>query len=178
MAEKRTPVSASIILRTPVHLLAFGFGAGLSPRAPGTVGTLVGVPMVMALLQLPWPWALSLISLGAAWGVYLCGESARRLGVHDHGGIVFDEIIGYCVTCIPLLPGITGLWGGNVLPAWVGLLLAFVLFRFFDIVKPWPIGMLDARVHGGLGIMLDDLLAAVFAAVALMAAIRGLAAPF
>jgi phosphatidylglycerophosphatase A len=176
MAEKRAPVPARIILRSPVHLLAFGFGTGLSPWAPGTLGTLVGIPVVMGLLQLPWPWALALIALGTAWGTYLCGESARRLGVHDHGGIVFDEIIGYCVTCIPLLPGIAVLWGGNVLPAWCGLLLAFVLFRFFDIVKPWPISWLDARVHGGLGIMVDDVLAAVFAAVALMAATRGLAA--
>lgn len=156
------PVDARVILRSPVHLLAFGFGAGLSPKGPGTLGTLVGLPFWFLLNPLPWPlYLLSLLLLFAA-GCWICGESARRLGVHDHGGIVFDEIVGFLVSCLPLLIfGLSTWW----------LLPAFALFRFFDIVKPWPIKVVDAKVHGGFGIMVDDLIAGVFAA-ALLVVIR------
>lgn len=171
MSDKRSPVVARDILCSPVHLLAFGFGAGLTPKAPGTVGTLVGIPLVLLMLQLHWIPALLLLLLGTAWGVYLCGESARRLAVHDHGGIVFDEVIGYAITCLPLLP-VFAVPLGLTVPLWLALALAFVLFRLFDIVKPWPISWLDARVHGGLGIMLDDIVAAIFAAVGLVLAIK------
>ncbi len=160
---KNTPVAARLILFTPVHLLAFGLGAGLSPRAPGTVGTLVGIPFALAVLPLaPVPMMLALAFLVAA-GVYLCGESARLLGVHDHGGIVFDEIVGYVIACLPLMPALRPEGQSLVL----GMVLAFLLFRFFDILKPWPIRWLDRHLHGGLGIMADDLLAGVFSAAVL-----------
>lgn len=144
------------LLRQPVHLFAFGFGAGLMPRAPGTFGTLVAVPLVVLVMQFGWL-AHALFALSACViGVYLCGESARRLGVHDHPGIVWDEIAGYTVTMLaaPL--------------DWRWLLAGFVLFRFFDIVKPGPIREADHRLSGGLGIMLDDVIAGVFAAVILL----------
>jgi phosphatidylglycerophosphatase A len=139
------------ILRQPVHLVAFGFGAGLSPYAPGTLGTLVGLPLV--LLMAPWglPAQLATIAIAIVIGIYVCGESARRLGVHDHGGIVWDEVTGYAITML----------AAPAEPVW--LLAGFVLFRFFDIVKPWPIREADHSLRGGLGIMLDDVLAAIFA---------------
>ncbi len=139
------------ILRDPVHLLAFGFGTGLSPYAPGTFGTLVGIPFVLLMAPLGLVAQLVLVVAGFLLGVYVCGESARRLGVHDHGGIVWDEVIGYAVTMLAV----------PAEPAW--LLAGFALFRFFDIVKPWPIREADHSLKGGVGIMLDDVLAGIFA---------------
>jgi len=140
-------------LRNPLHLLAFGFGSGLAPKAPGTFGTLVALPLYLVLQPLPIYLYLALVALGFIAGIWICGVTSRDLGVHDHGGIVWDEIIGYLVT-MTLAP-----------PAWWWWLVGFVLFRFFDILKPWPIGWLDARVTGGFGIMLDDLVAALYAGV-------------
>lgn len=141
------------VLRDPVHWLAFGFGSGLLPVAPGTWGSLLAVGIFW--LVPPLPIAVQLTALVAAFfaGCVICGASARRLGVHDHGGIVLDEIVAMllvlCVT--PRTAGWT--------------LAAFLLFRFFDVVKPWPIREADHRIPGGLGIMLDDVLAAVYAAL-------------
>ena len=143
------------VLTDPVHILAFGFGTGLAPVAPGTVGSLLGV--ALAWLTLDFPLAASIgvaIALFVA-GIWICGASARKLGVHDHGGIVWDEICGMYVTLLVAPPELT---------AWI---LGFGLFRAFDIVKPWPIRDLDHRLGGGLGIMLDDLVAALYAALLL-----------
>lgn len=138
-------------MRNPVHLLAFGFGSGLAPRAPGTVGTLAAVPLWYALIQLPfWGYALATLCVIAV-GPWLCGRASRDLGVHDHGGIVWDEFAGFLLTML------------FVPPSLLALVLGFMLFRLFDILKPWPIGWLDRRVQGGTGIMLDDLLAGVYA---------------
>jgi len=145
------------LLRQPVHLLAFGFGAGLFPLAPGTAGTLVAIPLVIATAALGWSAQLAIALLGIALGVYICGESARRLGTHDHPAIVWDEISGYMITMLP------------VPPTWPWLLAGFVLFRLFDILKPWPIREADHSLRGGLGIMLDDVLAGLFAGLILLA---------
>lgn len=145
------------LLRQPVHLLAFGFGAGLFPFAPGTAGTLVAIPLVIATAALGWSAQLAIALLGIALGVYICGESARRLGTHDHPAIVWDEISGYMITMLP------------VPPTWPWLLAGFVLFRLFDILKPWPIREADHSLRGGLGIMLDDVLAGIFAGLILLA---------
>jgi phosphatidylglycerophosphatase A len=152
-----------LILKTPEHLIAFGFGAGLAARAPGTFGTLVGLPFFLALYWLPWPG----YAIGAAvlfiFGCWVCGESARLLGVHDYGGIVFDEIVGFVIAAAPLV-----YWRPvTALGLAAGLAAAFVLFRIFDIFKPWPIRWFDGHVHGGFGIMLDDVIAAIFSAVVL-----------
>ena len=147
-------------LLDPVHFLAFGFGAGLVPRAPGTAGSVVGILIAWWLLLLPFSWRAAIVGAAVAAGIWICGESARRLNAHDHPGIVLDEIVAV-------------LFGALVLPernVW-GLALLFVLFRIFDIAKPWPIRDVDHRLGGGLGIMLDDLIAALFAAIGL-AAIR------
>lgn len=143
-------------LRNPLHLLAFGFGSGTAPYAPGTFGTLAAVPLLLLLSLLPLSLYLAAVVLCFALGIYLCEQTSRDLGVHDHGGIVWDEFVGLFVTFIAVPIG------------WQSLLLGFVLFRLFDILKPWPIGWLDRRVQGGLGIMLDDLLAAVYAWIILL----------
>jgi phosphatidylglycerophosphatase A len=150
------------VLRDPVHFVAFGFGAGLAPRAPGTVGSLVGLAVAWGLIELPLPWRIGVVAAVIALGVWLTGESARRLGRHDDQRIVFDEIAGVLLTSL-------------VLPksGWFGLALVFVFFRFFDIVKPWPIRDVDHRLGGGLGIMLDDLIAALYAALC-VATVRAL----
>jgi len=146
---------ARTVLTDPVHILAFGFGTGLSPVAPGTVGSLVGVLLAWLTLDLGLPLQLGVAAAISLSGVWICGESARRIGVHDHGGIVWDEIAGMYITLLAAPPTVAG---------WT---LAFVLFRAFDIAKPWPIRDLDHRIHGGLGIMLDDLVAALYALVLL-----------
>ncbi|HEY1075360.1 MAG TPA: phosphatidylglycerophosphatase A [Fontimonas sp.] len=153
----------ALILSTFEHLVAFGFGAGLAPKAPGTMGTLVGVLLFLPLWLLKPEWYALAVVLLFAIGCWFCGESARLLGVHDYGGIVFDEIVGLLVAAAPLVlwPPATALGAALLLGA------AFALFRLFDIWKPWPIRILDRRVHGGFGIMVDDLLAGVFAAVVL-----------
>lgn len=142
-------------LKSPVHLLALGFGTGLSPYAPGTMGSLLALLPAWLMFNLSWPWQLG-IGIGAAVaGIWICGESARRLGVHDHPAIVFDEIAAILLL-VPAIPQQT-IW----------LFAAFAVFRFFDIVKPWPIRDVDHRMKGGLGIMLDDLMAAIYTAVCL-----------
>ena len=144
------------VLTDPVHILAFGLGTGLAPFAPGTVGSLLGVLLAWLALELGLMAQIGVaVGLFVA-GIWICGESARRLGIHDHGGIVWDEVTGMFVTLLVAPYSIT---------AWV---LAFLLFRAFDIVKPWPIRDLDHRLGGGLGIMLDDLVAALYAAILLV----------
>lgn len=139
-------------LRNPIHLLAFGLGSGCAPKAPGTFGTLAAIPFWWLLLQdVPLIPYICVLIAGFAFGVYLCEQTSKDLGVHDHGGIVWDEWIGLWITYLALPSGIE----------WV--IIGFALFRFFDIIKPWPIKWLDQKVHGGFGIMIDDVLAGIFA---------------
>ncbi len=148
MANKTIPPS---YLKNPLHFLSLGFGSGLAPVAPGTFGTLAAIPLFWWASDLPLIAFLLLIVAGFALGVYLCGYTSRSLGVHDHSGIVWDEIVGYFITMIavPL--------------DWRWVIAGFVLFRFFDIVKPWPIRWVDKHLQGGFGIMFDDVLAGIFA---------------
>jgi phosphatidylglycerophosphatase A len=136
-----------------VQLLAFGFGAGCSPKAPGTMGTLIGVVIYLPLSRLPLTAYLAALVVVVLAGVWLCDKASRDLGVHDHPGIVWDEIAGYLLTMVAAPAG------------WPWILVGFVLFRLFDIWKPWPISWLDRRIGGGFGIMLDDLVAGAFAAL-------------
>jgi phosphatidylglycerophosphatase A len=145
-------------LANPVHLLAFGFGAGCSPRAPGTMGTLLAVVIYLPLSTLSLPLYLAALAAVTLAGIWICDRASRDLGVHDHPGIVWDEIAGFLLTMVAAPPG------------WAWILAGFLLFRLFDIWKPWPIGWLDRRVTGGLGIMVDDLVAGVFAAACLQLA--------
>jgi phosphatidylglycerophosphatase A len=143
------------VLTDPVHILAFGLGTGLAPVAPGTVGSLLGVLLAWLTLDLGLAAQIGVAAGLILAGIWICGESARRLGIHDHGGIVWDEIAGMYLVLIFTPAGLY--W-------WIA---AFGLFRAFDIVKPWPIRDLDHSLQGGLGIMLDDLVAALYAAILL-----------
>lgn len=143
------------LLRNPLHLLALGFGSGLAPRAPGTVGTLVAIPPYLLLAQLPQAYYLLLLAIAFGVGVYLCHYTSTALGVHDHPGIVWDEFVGFWVTMIA------------VPPSWQWIVLGFVLFRIFDIIKPWPVRIADQKMQGGFGIMFDDLLAGLYALAAM-----------
>lgn len=144
-----------IHLKNPIHFLALGFGAGLTPKLPGTAGTVVGVFIYLPLQSLHWLYYLLLVLVLFVVGIWLCGKSAAALAVHDHPGIVWDEIVGYLITMTAAPQG----WG------WI--MLGFCLFRLFDIYKPWPIRWLDRHVSGGFGIMIDDVLAAIFSIVIL-----------
>ncbi len=152
MKRNRLPAT---VWRSPVHLLSIGLGSGAMPFAPGTFGTLAAVPLYLVMQPMSLAWYLLVVLLLFIAGVWLCGETARHLGVHDHGGIVWDEVVGYLLT-MTLAP-----------PGWIWVALGFVLFRLFDIVKPWPIRQFDRRLVGGFGIMFDDVLAGVYALVSL-----------
>jgi phosphatidylglycerophosphatase A len=156
----RKPELAALKLSNPLHLLALGFGSGLSPVMPGTMGTLAAIPLYLLIQGLSAPWYLLILVLGFVAGIWICNAATSAIGRHDHGAIVWDEIIGFGIT---MFAAPTGAW-------WI--LAGFVLFRFFDIVKPWPIRWFDRRIHGGFGIMFDDVIAGLFA----LACLQGLAA--
>jgi phosphatidylglycerophosphatase A len=143
-------------LADPVHFLALGFGSGLAPFAPGTFGSVVGLAIALVIAPLGFAWNLVAVVLAIGAGVWICGESARRLGVHDHPAIVWDEVTGMMIAMLAAPP------------QWWGAPLAFVLFRVFDIAKPWPIREIDHGMAGGAGIMLDDVMAGLFAALGLL----------
>lgn len=138
-------------LGNPVHCLALGFGTGLAPRAPGTVGTLVGIPLYLLLQPLAAGYYLAVVAVGFLVGIYVCRRTAGDVGVHDHPAIVWDEVIGYLVT-MALVPA-----------SWLAVVAGFLLFRLFDVLKPPPIRAVDRRIHGGFGIMFDDVLAGLYA---------------
>ena len=154
------PALRRLALRTPEGLLAFGFGAGLSRLAPGTAGTVLAVPIALLLKSLPGGVYWSVLALSFLLGIHVCGVCSEKLGTEDPGAIVWDEMVAFWLTVafVPL--------------SWPWWLAAFVLFRFFDIVKPWPIKALEKRLHGGLGIMFDDLVAAIYAMAILALAAR------
>ena len=140
------------LLRSPTLLLAFGFGSGLSPKAPGTVGSLVAIPLWLLLCQLPVALYWLVVLVATVLGVYICGRAATKLGVHDHSGIVWDEFVGLWIAMAFLSPTLNPVHCG------------FLLFCFFDIVKLWPIGWLDKKTHGGIVIMVADMLADIITA--------------
>jgi phosphatidylglycerophosphatase A len=152
----KSPVTQNLIrdvVRDPIHWLAFGFGSGLLPIAPGTWASLFTAIVFWIIAPLPAIEFAAVIFSMFVVGIWICGESARRIGVHDHGGIVFDEIVGMLLTLTVV----------SHEPVWIAV--AFLLFRVADIWKPWPIRDVDHRLAGGLGIMLDDVLAAFYAAL-------------
>jgi len=154
----------SNVFRNWRHCLAFGFGSGLAKFAPGTFGTLVAIPLYLAISALPaWLYAVTVFA-AFALGVWICDTVSRDLGVHDHGGIVFDEFVGFWITMF-LVP-----------PSALAVLAGFVLFRLFDIWKPGPIRWCDRNVQGGFGIMVDDVAAGVVACAALHLLLRAVGA--
>ncbi|MCK4609259.1 MAG: phosphatidylglycerophosphatase A [Gammaproteobacteria bacterium] len=138
-----------------IHLFAFGFGSGLAPIMPGTCGAIIAIPIYLLLSQLNLPYYLLSLIIMTIFGVWICGVTAHDLNQHDPKSIVWDEVVGYLVTmtALPL--------------SWIWISAGFIIFRLFDIWKPWPICVIDKKVQNGLGIMLDDILAAIFAGVIL-----------
>ena len=145
-------------LKNPVVLIAVGFGSGLAPKAPGTAGTVVAVPLYLLMQSLPLVSYLLITTCLFIAGIWICAYTAEKLGVHDHPSIVIDEIVGYLITMIAAPEG------------WLAVAIGFILFRLLDALKPWPISWFDRSVNGGLGIMLDDVVAGIIA----MAIIQGL----
>lgn len=142
-------LKARDVFTHPVHFLAYGFGSGLSPKAPGTAGTVAAIPLYL-LLSLLNPWlyaAMTLLAFTA--GVFICGYTARVLGGDDPSCVVWDEVVGLLISMAFVPVGIPWIAAG------------FLLFRALDILKPWPIRWLDRNIKGGLGIMLDDVAAAI-----------------
>lgn len=137
----------------PVYWIANGLGSGLMPWAPGTFGTLVAIPLYLGLMGLPLWMYLLVVLIALVAGIGICGYAARQMGVHDHPSIVWDEIVGYLITMIAAPAG------------WLWIVAGFILFRLFDIWKPWPIRVIDQKVEGGTGIMMDDVLAAGYALI-------------
>ncbi|HEY3645290.1 MAG TPA: phosphatidylglycerophosphatase A [Gammaproteobacteria bacterium] len=148
-------LTARQVFTHPVHFLAYGFGAGLSPKAPGTMGTVVAVPLYALLMYAGSQAYLPVLAVALVGGVFICGYTAGVMGIDDPKGVVWDEIVGYLITMLGLPFN------------WVWMLGGFLLFRLFDIWKPWPIRWADRQIQGGVGIMLDDVMAAVFACVLL-----------
>jgi len=146
------PVKA--LYASVANFFALGAGLGLAPKAPGTFGTLLGLPLLLLMPANLLVYSVVLFVL-FAFGVWCCDSCARYLGVHDHGGIVWDEVVGYLITMLALPV------------TWQWMLAGFVVFRIYDIAKPWPISWVDKQVGGGFGIMIDDVLAGVFAAATL-----------
>lgn len=144
-----------VSLRNPDHFFGLGFGAGLIPLMPGTFGSMAAIPLLIAMSHLSIFWFIFVTAMCTLIGIRFCQKTSDALGLHDHGSIVWDEIAGMMVVFIaaPINP--------------VTLLLGFVLFRFFDILKPWPIRLFDRKIHGGFGIMLDDIVAGAMAGLCL-----------
>lgn len=152
-----TPIKPTwaFITAKPYRFIAFGFGSGLLPKAPGTWGTLAAVPFFLLLNNLPNYAYWTGLVLAFIAGIWICGKTSADIGEEDHGGIVWDEFVGLWLS-LALVP-----------PGWGWILVGFVLFRFFDALKPWPISWADKNLHGGLGVMFDDILAGVAALVSL-----------
>jgi len=146
-----------LLFSHPAHFCALGFGSGLAKKAPGTFGTLIGFPLFWLIAGLGFYVQLVIISALFLIGIYFCERTGKALGVSDHGGIVWDEIVAMMLV-LTVTPN-----------QWQWWFVAFLLFRLFDIWKPAPIRQCDAKIKGGLGVMLDDLLAAIYAIISLKA---------
>ena len=150
---QNTSAKVKFTLSDPIQFLALGFGSGLAPKAPGTFGTLAAIPVYLLLSLLSAPLFALVVLFLTISGFYICGKAAEDVGVHDHPAIVWDEFVGFFITMF-MIP-----------VSWQSILVGFVLFRFFDIVKPWPISFIDKKVAGGFGIMIDDVIAGFFALI-------------
>lgn len=147
-------------LSDPIQFLALGFGSGLAPKAPGTFGTVAAIPIFWLMADLSMLNYVLLTTLMGIIGIFICDYSAKAAQVHDHPAIVWDEIVGYLITMflVPL--------------SFVNILVGFVFFRIFDILKPWPISWIDRKVKGGFGIMIDDVVAGLMAFACMQVFIR------
>ena len=144
------------LLSHPAHFFSLGFGSGLAPKAPGTFGTIIGLPLFWLISSYGFSIKLTIIATLFVLGIYCCDKTGKALGVADHGAIVWDEIVAMMLVLVfaPL--------------TWLGWLVAFCLFRLFDIWKPFPISYFDAKLKNGFGVMFDDLLAAIYAIICVL----------
>jgi phosphatidylglycerophosphatase A len=163
MNERKTLTDAQrrALLATPAGWLACGFGSGLAPVAQGTFGSLAAILPWLWLRHYALPINLLVIVLGFAMGVWACDVAGRALGVDDHRSLVWDEFVGQWIALLPAL-----------LAPWWSIVAGFALFRLFDVWKPWPIRWLDRHLKGGMGVMIDDVIAGLFAAIVLWAVLR------
>ena len=145
-----------LLLSHPTHFFSLGFGSGLAPKAPGTFGTIIGLPLFLLISSYGLSVKLAIIAALFIIGIYCCDKTGKALGVADHGAIVWDEIVAMMLVLVfsPL--------------TWLGWLVAFCLFRLFDIWKPFPISYFDAKLKNGFGVMFDDLLAAIYAIICVL----------
>lgn len=150
--KKRQPIPKQVFTN-PLYFIAFGLGSGISPIAPGTVGTLLAIPFFLLLQNLSLSYYITFVVFFIAVSSWISDRVSREIHIHDHPGMNIDEFAGFFVT---MINAPYGFW-------WV--VLGFALFRIFDILKPWPIHVLDEKVHGGFGMILDDVVAGLFAMI-------------
>lgn len=153
--------SVKITIRTPAQFFASGFGSGCAPIAPGTFGTLAAIPVWILMSFLPPIYYAVLVGIIFVLGCWVSDLASRELNVHDHGGIVIDEFVGFFITMF------------LVKLSWINILLGFILFRLFDVLKPWPIKWLDRHMKGGIGIMIDDVLAGIMSLIIMQIILYG-----
>lgn len=153
MRKYNVPPIPESIWKNPIHFIAFGFGSGALPIAPGTFGTLLAIPFYLAMQSLPLIVYLITVFLIALASIWICNKTSKDIGIRDHQGMCLDEFVGYFVTMI------------NAPHGWTWVLLGFLFFRLFDIWKPWPIRIIDERVSGGFGMILDDVLAGIYSCI-------------
>lgn len=146
------PIPASI-WRNPWHFIAFGFGSGALPIAPGTFGTLMAIPFYLAIQHLPHLIYLVILLIVIIGSIGICNKVSREIGIHDHQGMCLDEIVGYLVTMFAAPHGLK----------WI--IIGFILFRLFDIFKPQPIRYIDEKIMGGAGMILDDVVAGIYSLI-------------
>lgn len=150
---KHIPPVPKAVWRNPLYFIAFGFGSGAMPFAPGTFGTLMAIPFYFLVHELPLPFYLLFVLLFIVASAWISDIVSKKIHYHDHPGMCIDEFAGFFVTMIAAPSG------------WLWIAIGFLLFRLFDIWKPWPIGWIDKKIHGGIGMILDDVVAGIFAMV-------------
>jgi phosphatidylglycerophosphatase A len=148
------------LLTHPAGWIACGFGSGLSPVAPGTAGSLAALLPWLILRELPAMYFAAVVAAAFALGVWACDWTVRTLKIADPSAVVWDEFVGQWIALAPLVWWLRG---------WPWVICGFALFRVFDILKPWPVSWADRKIGGGFGVMLDDVIAGVYAALALAA---------
>ncbi|WP_438970216.1 phosphatidylglycerophosphatase A family protein [Methylophaga sp.] len=152
MTTSGPDVNFKALLKRPAAFIAYGFGSGLSPIAPGTFGTLVAIPLFWLIQDWSLVAYLGFTLAAFLFGIWICQLTVDWIKQDDPGGVVWDEVVGYLVTMIAAPKG------------WLWIVLGFILFRFFDILKPWPVSLADKKLHGGFGVMFDDVVAGIYAA--------------
>ena len=150
---KSSPPVPEAVWQNPLYFVAFGLGSGAMPFAPGTFGTLMAIPFYLLLRPLPLPFYLTFVFCFILASSWICERVSRDIQVHDHPGMCLDEFAGFFVTMI------------NAPQGWPWVIAGFLLFRLFDIWKPWPIRFIDEKVHGGFGMIFDDVVAGIFGLV-------------